>query len=236
LSCAQLLIDAYIIIPAGSVGESLYTYLIEEDFEGTGSPAGWVSFPGPYGDSIIDFDYTTSPLEGDESLYFRQDDDGTAVQTSYTFPEQIFNITICGIIKFNILPTSYIPVIGSLDESLYDQNVGISLKDGNWVIAWGGSEDIGTAVVVGETYYFWYEARNETSPGALDGYIKLYISNSKSKPFVPNCEYSGIGATGVKPIMLLLRGALGYGDKPTFVLDHLRVMRDNAGLVIDWPQ
>jgi len=45
------------------------TYLVQEDFEGTGTPSGWVQAYHEGYHALPNFDYTTTVLEGSESMY-----------------------------------------------------------------------------------------------------------------------------------------------------------------------
>jgi len=64
------------IIPSFHSAAAPPSYLVEENFEGTGTPSGWI----PIG--TVDFDYTTTVLQGVQSCYL----DGTSAWAAILLP------------------------------------------------------------------------------------------------------------------------------------------------------
>lgn len=78
------------------------TYLVEEDFEGSGAPSGWSCDA-----TTCDFDYTTTVLEGAESLYINREDAAyKSASTSVSVDEAADSVYLHTMFRYGSTPSN----------------------------------------------------------------------------------------------------------------------------------
>lgn len=190
------------------------TTIINEDFEGTGLPSGWVVSKG-----TPDFDYTAAPLSGTESLYIDNDAGGMQVKIPLGAAQSEVQL------KFALNIQSY-PATANEDIIAFrnssDQRVasllvssGVARFRGyNGTSVYTGPSDL----VGGTTYYVWLDF--VTGTGA-DSSIELYYNTVDSKPASPAASHSTGNATDDVDHILL--GPLSYRGMGDMLFDDITV-------------
>jgi hypothetical protein len=151
-------------------------YLVSEDFEGTGAPAGWTVVGSP------NFDYATAPapLEGTQSVLFNNG----GLSITRDIPPQS---TLEGFFKFNCSSLSVaIRMVelhtiagGNFLRIVAGTTGAISTATGT-----GTTISFGTAgqIVPGQTYNVWW--RYVAGTGS-DGVFQVWLSDTETKPGSP---------------------------------------------------
>lgn len=170
------------------------TYLIDEDFEGTGTPSGW--FLG----GSADYDYSATPLSGAQSLR-------APASTDYGFSPSLTPdlTTVWGKVEFKAetLPASFSEVITVIDTGFND-NCEIYVNSSGTVTISTGSifETTVSAMSAGTKYYIWFQF---TRNGAAD----VWFNSSDTRPSSVGNNHAGAGA-----------GASNVGDIDSFRLGN----------------
>lgn len=171
------------------------TLLLDEGFEGTGTPSGW--FISAFGGE--DPDYITSPIAGAQSLRL-----GNVSEPNYALSPSISPVPSVWVkFRFRIdeLPASFntffiiygasdqMAVFGVLaDGTLYAQDQSGFL-----------AEATVDAVTQGENYYGWFQYRAATGVGANDGVSRIWFNDTDAKPLSSsNKSAGGTTARGVE--------------------------------------
>ena len=151
LLCTPLYSDmnTYVI---GSGGGGGGDYLVQEDFEGTGTPSGWTQFGSR---PLPNFDYTSTVLEGTESMYLAGT--GYGLDSAVSTPTQSAGTDryVAFMLRVPSLPTVDVVLL-----QLYNSTTPL----GSIYLRWngallariaGGSEAYGTsgAISANTTYY-----------------------------------------------------------------------------------
>lgn len=193
-----------------SVNFAAVGYLIQEDCEGTGTPAGWNNLGSP------DWDYTVSPLAGTQSLNL------PALTTGSTNDWGSNQNTIYGYImaRFGATPASTRPIIIIQDST--GATIGaIRQKNTAFIdITHGANGSSNLGITPGTDYHIWWDYTIGTG---TDGVCNLYLSTTSTKPGSPDRTVSnGTGTTAPRRLKLL-------GQENGVVLDKIRVSTSNIG-------
>lgn len=183
--------------------QSVITYLIQEDCEGTGTPANWFNFNTP------NWDYSASPLAGLQSFQTTNSSSSTNIMAStYStlFGFLLLKVTASGTDQdFFRLKTSTGAVVGRM-----------SLRSAvQFRISHGGTTSTITALTLDQLYYIWWDWTIST--GGNNGVMHMYISTTTTKPAATLTITNGDATTDVGQIML--SGATGNG----FIADNIYV-------------
>lgn len=155
------------------------TYLVSEDFEGTGIPAGWAET----GTGVEDYDDATapSPLVGSQSLRVTVTASGTGRVESpnFTAISEIHGYFVMH--SINAVDAGNTRKIVTLENSGGGTAEGIILSGGDLILTHGGSSaDVETPIADDTTVHIWF--RWKAKVGAADGEAELAWSTDGIKP------------------------------------------------------
>jgi hypothetical protein len=152
--------------------------IIAEDAEGEGTPSGWAD----EGTGTKDWDYTTTALRGNQSLYLS----GTsAARTTYTFSGEA---EIWGHFLYRIGTVADWDIIfyGGDGTEHYVRFAG---TDGT-IRQVGGGDGLSSSantIVADTTYHIWYHI----TAGSGTGSCYLYVGTSTTRPASPTISQTG---------------------------------------------
>ena len=147
------------------------TYLIDEDFEGTGKPTDWVDSTG-----AGDYDYTTGPLEGAQSLFL----DGTGTTTvvfSPTFTAQS-TLWVHFMIKWSAQSAANVTTFGIRETNTLVAYLNFRSTAETVRVYNGTTQTATTGWVVGTTYHVWMKYVKGTG---ADGITEVYRSTTTTR-------------------------------------------------------
>lgn len=225
--CYRYQRDTYVPFVLSGSRLSAASWILEEDFEGTGTPAGWTNPSGTAGTNF-NFDETTDKIEGTQSLKVIGPNTGTLRAAS----TPLMSLPVDGNtwmaywqMKMTAVPTGgngRIMEILRASDSLVTQTAQIvqttnELKVGN------GSGVSGTpqatyALSVGTVYHFWIKRM-------ADGTLQAWINTSGTFP-------GGVGQfTGSASVNPGTAGYIRLGGARNIgiVFDHFRVSATDIG-------
>lgn len=170
----------------GSCSENCTGYDVCENFEGTGTPSGWtVSSTG----TTVDFDYTTSPLRGSQSLALQ----GSANTTSTVYYTVVGDFTAASDHWVHFL-YSYPTTPWAIGYNFFNfaGNKSIYINTSNKLVS---NSTTGSATLTTNTkYHIWVHYVVDSS----DNYtIDIYISESTTRPSSPDISTSGTGGYSI---------------------------------------
>lgn len=168
--------------------------IIKENCEGTGRPAAWTNYEN---DAYVNWDYTTAPLAGSQSLRLTCPSGWTVDYASFTemspfYLYFMFNVTTEGNKGGNAFD------IVHLDNDAFQQIGAITWSANNKlsVMDWdlGGNETT-YSLSTGQTYHVWMERTKGAS-------LKVWINTSATKPGTATydatpCYNDGVGLLAV---------------------------------------
>lgn len=189
------------------------TYLVEEDCEGTGTPAGWTNT------GTVNWDDASAPLEGSQSL---------SISANYSYSTISF-ATIAGkadsyiVVNVSSLPASSVVLVYLLDGS--SNIIGfVRLLSSGAVRIFHGTANVTTASVVsaGVTAYIWYDF----TPGTgANGVANVYVSANTTKGSADGTVSTGTSTAGVAKMRVGKDDASGF----THTFDHIRLDDETIG-------
>lgn len=141
--------------------------LIEEDFEGTGTPNGWTVNAGS-----PNFDYTTTVIDGSESLYLS----GTTPRTTVAFTPLDEH---WGYFRFRCTAFANTPFLWYNGSGLFFR---CRILTNGKIRIYNGSSELatsGASFSINTTYNLWWRAKKGTGSNAE---IDVFISTSTTKP------------------------------------------------------
>lgn len=194
---------------------------ISEDFEGTGTPAGWTVASGS-----PNFDQSTAGLSlaGSECLYIAGNSGALGAYVAFTPSDSCF---VYFVMRFENNPTSFrrwCSVKSSTGTStLLDGTTGTDF--GGWIGIDGAGD--GTAVAVDTTVHVWVEYIKGTGSNAIK---RLYISTTGTKPGSPSEQVTNGTETGQAARFYFETWASGGGNAyyDTFRLSRTTPLGDNG--------
>ncbi len=174
------------------------SYLVSEDFEGTGTPAGWTASGSP------DFDYTTVHLSGAQSLYLGTNDQGA--YTTFTSGSSTY-VRIMYQFAANPTPSSaFFLELRNGTTPLASVRI---QNNGRLLVTSGGQEDYGSASTQLSTatpYYIWLEYTKGTGS---DSICRVYFSATSTKPETTELEITnGNGTMDANRVQLITNNNL----------------------------
>lgn len=161
--------------------------LIAEDAEGTGTPTDWTDTPGTGGS--VNWDSTSSPLRGSQSLVITAGDSGQESYTTYSIGEITSGSIAFRYSTNDATPTAHNQIVRIYD--LADQAVIqiLNHSTGNIRIIHGTTSittdftsyaPMGKQVMQNDTtYYIWVDF---TLGAGTNGTATAYVSTTKTKP------------------------------------------------------
>lgn len=184
------------------------TYLLSEDFEGTGTPSGWSS------SGSVDFDYATSPapLVGAQSLSVGN---STGTATTSNFPAQTHPY---GFYRY------YHTAASSANFYCRTGAGGTTLR---WSTTSGGgttlycgtvSSYLGLVITPGALNFIWWEYQAGTGS---DGIGRIWISSTTTKPGSPTGSITNGDATATVVSLRWLNLDVDAAD--IMIIDSVRV-------------
>lgn len=154
------------------------TYLVAEDFEGTGTPDGWSS------SGTVDYDFVTTVLAGSQSLGVSYGSSNSAyAQVAFDGQDTVW--VYCQF-QCNALFTSADTILGLYDSSgNYICQVNMDTNGVLYLKTTGGeaSSDTTAALEAGTTYHLWLQCTKGTGN---NGTSSLYISETSTRPASPD--------------------------------------------------
>ncbi len=180
------------------------SYLVSEDFEGSGAPDGWVTQSG-----TPNYDYSFLPVQGAEMLSCP---DGTGVYKN--FANSIATCWAFAWIRRLSTPTvTDFTILGLLDSA------GVSLvsvrtrnTSNGWRL-WTGNSAVGTTNfgTNGTNVAIWLSYTAGTGGNAL---TSIYLSATETRPASPALSHStGTGTTNAERVLCNASGAQIIFDK-----------------------
>ena len=159
------------------------SYLVDEDFEGTGTPTGWT------GTATINYDYTPA-IHGTESAKIT--DTGTTYVTTPDFAAQS-DVWVFG--AFNYSAVTADAIILYLRNATSGNAGYLSIRQSDMKIRFyhgTTSPSVGTTTIsTGTTYYYWIHYIKGTGS---DGVSQIYLSTTTTRPSSP--ELSATNGSG----------------------------------------
>lgn len=206
------------VISPGPIMRTINTgnaYLIEENFEGTGTPSGWTTG----GTGTIDFDYATSPLEGSQSLQL-VNASGADLRAVKTFTSSSGTIWMYWIMR-NAPNNRNLVYLRDATDSTTLARVGSSGLA--WQLTHGSVTDVAEGTfATASTYHCWLEYTE--SSGANDGVLNLYTSSNATRPGSPTASMvNGNGTAQAGAIRLAI------SNNGTMEYDKARVSESEIG-------
>lgn len=192
------------------------SYLLSEDWEGSGTPPGWTHSTGD-----VDPDYTTTVLDGAQSLYVPT----PRVATSPDFAPQS---ELWAYVMFHYLtaPTGasrYALIFrGASNEVCLAFHFGSALSPGARHGSVTGS--LGSALSLNTTYHAWLHW--VASSGAGDGFAEIFVDTPATRPGSPTATVSTGDATADAVRLELGNSTTGSGNR---IFDKLRVSASEIG-------
>lgn len=156
--------------PSGSGGGGGSSYLVDENFEGAGTPSGW---------SITGFSptYSTAPITGLQSLHKPQDWATYTAEKTFTAQDEVwvyltakFGGTYNTFYVLNGGATSLASIY--VDDGTYMYFNFEGAVGGNWVAGWSQNT----------VYHFWIRYVKGTGS---NGIVEFYRSTNATKPSSP---------------------------------------------------
>ncbi len=207
----------------GGGGGGSYTYITQQDFEGTGydNSETWVE-----NGSFANEDYGTA-LEGSESLQVNPTAAQSYTQKDFTASD---SVTICFMLRINSITsfTDFAQVYTGAGSSICNLRV-----DGgsHFRLTHSGSTNTTGASTysTGTLYYVWYEYSKGTGADAVH---RFYFSTTTTKPGSPEITVANGTSTAQAG-----RIRFGHSSSTTadIVIDHVRVIPGAPGTVTTWP-
>lgn len=197
------------------------TYLVNQNFEGTGYDNGetWSEYVGS--GATVNEDYATSPapLAGAQSLYVVGGSDAGETYTSFSSSGTIH---VRMMIRFTAQTTStHVVYLYNADGS--DWLAVVQASSGhNLVLYSGGQEAYGaTSISTSSTYYLWVDYTPGTGSNST---CSVYISTSSTKPGTPELATSGGNETATAGRLKFSSSSSGLA----YIVDQVRV--DDAAI------
>ena len=174
LNVGTLNVGSITVATAASAPADTNTYLLNENFEGTGTPSGWTVSSG----AKVDFDYATSPapLSGAQSLQVQSTDN--YARFDFTAQSEVWGKFIWR--SPSTLGTDKIMAFrdSSGAEIFKAQITGVGTYYFQAVCG-TGTADTAAAISTDTTYYVWVYYKSGS--GANAGY-RIWFSTTDSKP------------------------------------------------------
>jgi hypothetical protein len=198
------------------------TYLVNEGFEGAGTPSGWTTAGG----SGCNFDYTTTILEGTQSLAIEGTVDSAAQSPVFTAQTQI--CLFC-MFRFTALPASQINCFGWNSVGATKTFIGVTTTGAISLNYLGGGSATSVGTMSANTlYYCKYYYR----PSASASLIYFSFSTDGFMPFRGNNFVSLAGTTTGNPDQVSFEN---FEPSQTWIWDHVRVASQDLGDLVNWP-
>lgn len=191
------------------------TYLINEDFEGTGTPSGWTMEGG----TIVNYDYTSTVLAGSQSFFldYATGGDLSAITPSFTGAGDIY---IGFMLRASAMPSAadaeFIYIRNAADANQGFFKVG---SDGHITVSLPGvgGESSGAGIVStsGTTYIKIRYQKGTGSNGIITGY-----TSSNGTSWTQSAQLTGgTGTTNITYIRLIVP----FGDPQAWIIDNFKV-------------
>lgn len=205
----------------GSTATASTVFLVSEDFEGTGAPSGWTAGSGT---PAPNFDYTTVPLDGAQSLYL-----ASASQITATRPADFTNITE---VWFYLM----FRATNGTAPSAASQYVGLAPNGGGSVITWrisaglkllvGSVTTTATSIVLDTTYHVWGHYLQGTGANAV---VDVGFSTNGVRPTSGGTFAQVTTDPGTVAIGRINLGTTGTSMGMDIIIDKLRVAATQIG-------
>lgn len=182
---------SFIINPYRFGGGAAPSYIIEENFEGTGAPSGWSSTGG-----TVDWDASTSGLgmQGSQCL-------SISGVSNYMYTLKSCSGDVHGYFLFRCTTSLTDREFFTYAQSGIADRFFIYLNPaGTWKIKHGSVESASSGSgAYNTTYHIWWQYQADTGGG--NGVGRLWVSTDGTKPGSPTCEItSGNGTSSVNVI------------------------------------
>lgn len=181
------------------------SYLLSENFEGTGIPAGWTA-------TTVNWDYTTSPLEGAQSMTPSSVTDYGA----YVLSADQATLDVYFQMRVDVISTnSWQKFFRLLDSGAAEIMYAELQQAGTGIYVNGVSA---TTISFATNYHVWVHH-------VAGSRIDFYISTTDTKPGSPTySKTTGVSANSVHAIRF-------YGSSPTsnFIFDKVRASASVIG-------
>lgn len=187
LCCVSVMADTVIVVgrplAGGGGGPS---YLLEENFDGAGTPSGWTTATG-----TPNYDYTTTILQGTQSLAL----DGTsadagAISPSFTAPSTIYGYCL---FRFSAIPSSSREFMRLRNSTTVVARVFIT-SSGNLQFRHGATTySTVSTMSINTTYHIWYDY---AAGSGANGVSSIGFSTDGTRPTSGNAFASNSAGAG----------------------------------------
>jgi hypothetical protein len=149
------------------------TYLLNEDFEGSGTPTSWTVVSGS-----PTFDYTTDPINGNKSMRGPSGSNTSAQTAAWTDVDG-------ALIKFRMRldalsgSSQYVMEFYTAEGTSVHTYVRIG-AGGALGMAYGGTTDTSATMELETEYYIWVRYRRNT--GGTNGFMSVAFATTDSEP------------------------------------------------------
>lgn len=183
---AQMVVNPFVF---GVGGPPPISYTINETFEGTGAPSGdWVT------SGTINFDYTTTPIEGAQSLATLGATNGADCYAQVYFAVPAAGVTeIYARIRVLDLPSGTQPILRFLNNATVRCTAFVNASGQISIQTTGGTTgSTVTGVVVGDVWHVWFYHKGGTG---VTGEASVAISSDGTRPTSGNGYGASTGGT-----------------------------------------
>jgi len=203
------------VLGAAGVAAGGSSYLIEENFEGSGSPSGWTVEVDNGG---VNWDYTDTVLRGSQSLSLYPTNWWDPVQVQKTFTG---SSTIWTFFRFrtNSISDGDNQIIFRIVNSSATTIAELLIRNtGAWRIVHGSAAEAGQTPVADTTYFIWVRY---TAGTGTNGVMRAYIGTTNERPTDPTLSITDGTSTADAAGIRLVRVGAQNGQR--FIFDQVLV-------------
>lgn len=205
----------------GAAADPCASYLVCENMNGTGTPTGWTDVQPA--NSVVNWDYTTTALEGTQSLLLDYNAYGLTVGTYYDFTAQN-NAYAYGLYRYNYL-------IGQQEIQLQDSSgnklcQALLLVSGKLRADCNVSADTVSTMSTNTLYHVWVEYEKGTG---ANGVCRVAFSTDGTKPANGDNYAAATTCNGTAQASRFYLGGTGSENTLIKIIDKVRVKSTAIG-------
>lgn len=195
------------------------TFLIDQDCEGTGTPAGWTNSTGS-----PNWDYSAAPLAGAQSLYLSCAAAAVRGRIDFTNQTEAYYYFLLKLTNGSY-PASELVFFVSAPNGSTTFSPTLTLGT-TGRLNWSGANPTGT-LTIGTMYHIWLHYKQGTGADAV---VDLGFSTTGVRPTVAGTDYQQITNSSITA----LAGRIGCGPTITtlgvdLIFDNIRVAATQIG-------
>lgn len=201
-----------------SLGTST-AFLVSENFEGTGTPSGWTTLTG-----TPNYDYTTVPLEGSQSLYLSTAAAAHRAIVDFTSGPEYWIYFLLRITNGSAPAGNRTigggHVTGSTTVYAFLQ-VNLNLK-----VLWGTAAATATALSLDTTYHVWLHIKKGTG---TNGIVDVGFSTNGVRPTSGGTFSQDTANTGTSDVARFSFGTTATNTNVDMIYDKVRIATSQIG-------